>query len=953
MPILPDLRTVLKWSTLLFIGLSAPHWAGAASDLDEFKVKREQVYAFVQKPTVQRQGNQFSIEFESKGYCDATVAIEKVDGRIVRHLASGVLGKNAPPPFKKGALKQEIHWDGKDDQGNYIDDLDRHEVRVSLGLMPRFEKSLFWSPYKRVGRGSPLIAAAPEGVYVFGSCGLDSLRLYNHKGVYVRTLYPFPADKVKDVQGLHWRKAPQDGRSLPRKEGYLQGTLLNSGSNAGFNTKGGFGFSESRGGVGATALAVNGNRIALAMLQLNRLASDGTSGRLPLKGPSTRIGETVQGKPINVGPRSVAFSPDGKTIYLTGYTCKSGLHRRPWAHGVARLSYAEDGKLEPFKGTLSFEDKAAGSTNEQFKVPTSVDCDAKGNVYVADHGNNRIQVFRPDGSHLKSIPVTRPAHIHVSRQTGELHVFTWDFLSHLIRNQGAVKPRYLRLKSLSDPKELASYPLPLIREYPYHSGGLNYRVAVDEYATPPTIWIVPASAWHRMNTVLTHQDWKGSSIRMLQEQKGKLVEIRNFGQQAADALKRYKPAVYFRQRLYVNPKNEKLYIAEGAIHNKSTSQLVKIDPESGACELEEMPFDAEDFCFDLEGRAYLRTGKFVVRYDSESWREIPWDYGEEVRGLNFPGSGGARSANPISALRIPGHRAPARHHNGGFDINARGHLLVSTATTGNRPDNRLDSRPGKKALDAKEVEGKYTPRLYPGRFWHGELHVWDKHGKMIREDVVPGLNVLDGIGIDQEDSIYVLSQSRRILNGKRYFNPKSETLIKFRPGKARLLSMSKRNKVPLDPSQYPKGHPDITGPGIETAWVKEAEWFYGGVGFDAGPCVCWNARFDLDYFARSWAPEPSHYSVAVLDSNGNLITRIGRYGNVDDGVPQTKNPLLPKPRSLGGDEVGLFHASYVTTHTDRRLFIADAGNSRIVSVQLDYHASHSVGLGGAKGSVEK
>ena len=126
---------------------------------------------------------------------------------------------------------------------------------------------------------------------------------------------------------------------------------------------------------------------------------------------------------------------------------------------------------------------------------------------------------------------------------------------------------------------------------------------------------------------------------------------------------------------------------------------------------------------------------------------------------------------------------------------------------------------------------------------------------------------------------------------------------------------------------------------------------YGGVGFHgrsrispAYGCDCWNSRFALDYFARSFAPEVDHYSVAVLDTNGSLILRVGRYGNVDDGKPLVADGGPPSPRPIGGDEVGLFHAAYVGTHTDRRLFIADAGNSRILSVKLDYHATERVAL---------
>ncbi len=112
----------------------------------------------------------------------------------------------------------------------------------------------------------------------------------------------------------------------------------------------------------------------------------------------------------------------------------------------------------------------------------------------------------------------------------------------------------------------------------------------------------------------------------------------------------------------------------------------------------------------------------------------------------------------------------------------------------------------------------------------------------------------------------------------------------------------------------------------------------------ASGCDCWTSRFDLDDFARSFAPEVDHNSVAVLDRNGNLILRVGRYGNYDDEVPLVKDGASPHARSLGGDEVGLFHASYVGTHTDRRLYISDAGNMRILSVKLGYHAEETVAL---------
>jgi hypothetical protein len=169
------------------------------------------------------------------------------------------------------------------------------------------------------------------------------------------------------------------------------------------------------------------------------------------------------------------------------------------------------------------------------------------------------------------------------------------------------------------------------------------------------------------------------------------------------------------------------------------------------------------------------------------------------------------------------------------------------------------------------------------------------------------------------------------MNGKTLDDGMSSTLFKYKAKKGNFLtSMTAEIALPVD--QTPKKPQDVRG-----LWAMNSEWMYGGVGFGgfnsaklSGGCACWFSRFKLDYFARSIAPEVIQYSVAVLDSNGNLITRIGRYGNLDSAGPKSKEPL-------GGDEVGLFHPCFVATHTDHRIFISDIGNERIVSVKLGYY----------------
>ena len=405
------------------------------------------------------------------------------------------------------------------------------------------------------------------------------------------------------------------------------------------------------------------------------------------------------------------------------------------------------------------------------------------------------------------------------------------------------------------------------------------------------------------------------------------------------------PASFSRQRLIVNPADGHLYIAEEQTGpGKSFFTMLRFDPRTAKLTEIKLPFDAEDLVFGIDGTAYLRTDREVLRFDPRNWREIPWDYGEERQQIGFISSRGAPRTDAVSALPIPGRR-PVWWHSSGMWVSARGHLAVVC----NVPARRRERNAKDKWLHEGSYR-KYSPRIYPGRQGTRVIHIYDGHGVLLHEDAVPGLTNADGIGIDHEDSLYVMVAAPRILSGEPYFNEKSETLVKFRPGKARLISSSNRAPVPISESQKPDRPADITKYGMSATWAEGADWFYGGVGYggQGGSCTCWHARFQLDYFARSFAPEVRRYNVAVLDSNGNLITRIGRYGNVDEGKPLIADGGPTQTRSIGGDEVALFHAAYVGIHTDRRLFIADAGNARILSVKLDYHETERIALGEAE-----
>ncbi len=962
--------------------LRLPAWllvllpAGAlpAADVDEFRVKRQEVFAFAEPPVVRREGDRVTIRFASKGYCDATVAIEDGSGRIVRHLACGVLGEEAPPPFRKRSLVQAIVWDGKDDAGRYLDHKERLTVRVSLGLRARLERTLYWHPGKRVHGAGPVICPTKEGVYVYeGGEAMDHVRLFDHQGGYLRTLYPFGAGTAGKVRGLLRHSFPQDdpgAPGLPVKLNFLQTTLLASGDSAVPVTykaasrtyesvAGKYPQHFGMGGCAATAMAVGAGRVALAYWKTSRFATDGTSGGMTLHGPTASF-TVVRGGPswrgggqkIPAGATSAAVSPDGKWLYLAGFTWPenwdtAGMRRR-WLHGVARMRLDGDEPPQVFAGSLKQGD--AGTDDRHFRVPACVACDASGRVYVADYMNDRIQVFEPDGTLRRTIRAPAPAWIAIDPRRNEICVFTWLLGNRFMdeRTDRSVPARLTRLGPLENPKVLAACELPLPNYTPHpRSHGVEctgYRAALDPWTDPPTIWAAGPPA-HGLPP-----RYAGAGIRLFALAGGKLVLKRDFAAEAAKAVAHLVPATHNRRRLYVNPATGRVYVGEGQWpdgtgRNKAFDQLLEIDPETGAVKVVPLPFNAEDMCFGPGGLAYLRSRCFVGRYDPATWREVPWDYGENWPAIGFA-SGRGRRAEAVSALPV---FEGINWHMGGMGISPRGHLAVSCYGVG-EPETRKDE----KHVFARKP---YQPRLYPGRalgHYRALVHVWDRRGRLLHEDAIPGLPDCYGLAIDARDDLYVLTSGTRVLAGRRYFNDLTGTLMKFRPGRGRIVSAGEA-PIALPPERRPKRPPDVQSALQGPAWVEGQEWLYGGVGYcgkNRGVgCSCFNTRFCLDSFARCFAPEMDRYSVAVLDSAGNVILRIGTYGNADDGLPLVKAGGPPRPRSIGGDEVALFHGAYLAAHTDRRLFVADPGNARVLAVRLDYHRTARVALGAEGGGA--
>jgi hypothetical protein len=108
--------------------------------------------SFKRKPSVTGNGKDIKVAFEVSKNTDVAVAVLDSKGKIVRHLAAGMLGSNPPQPFKKDSLAQELAWDGKDDFGRPLP-AGAYRIRVSAGLKATLDHKIpitkdYWSSDK-------------------------------------------------------------------------------------------------------------------------------------------------------------------------------------------------------------------------------------------------------------------------------------------------------------------------------------------------------------------------------------------------------------------------------------------------------------------------------------------------------------------------------------------------------------------------------------------------------------------------------------------------------------------------------------------------------------------------------------------------------------------------------------------------------------------------------------
>jgi hypothetical protein len=385
---------------------------------------------FATPPRAQRTGDGLVVSFTLSERSDVEVAILNADGRVVRHLAAGVLGgEHDPPAPLKPGFAQRIVWDGKDDLGQPAPG-GPFKVRVRAGMSVQFGRMIGGSPYTGSVTSMPYrapvngLAVDGEGnLYVkmmssVGSHGNSGLwpwhvRRFDRNGKYGRTIMPYPpSTPAADATGYDLIAAG-DGRLTPANRTSLYPVFAALGNEI-----------VPRLADGRMVFVHTEKR------QLNFLSLDGRNRvRTVTMWPAKAKLNCPTWLDIQV-----ALSPDGRYAYYsnvagTAYDGKTPSDIDPvWPQGrIYRQDLTDaDATPQPF-----FDLKLPDFAKAPYWMPSAwdkktaaagIDTDAKGNVLVCDLVNHEVVEVSPGGVRLSATKFPWPDKVMVSRKTDDLYV---------------------------------------------------------------------------------------------------------------------------------------------------------------------------------------------------------------------------------------------------------------------------------------------------------------------------------------------------------------------------------------------------------------------------------------------------------------------------------------------------------------------------------------------------
>ncbi len=851
--------------------------------------------AFARKPTATKAGDgKVKIEFAVDRETDAAIFIEDGAGKVVRHLAAGVLGANAPAPLKPG-LAQSLEWDGKADWGKAAP-AGPFRVRVALGLGARYDKVVATDPESLnkiaglgVGPDGTLYVAAMVATHTVHNDGIQLVTL-NRDGTYQRTLIPVPADVSREQLAFLGGAAVEVGGRLAPAISHLNGHETVD-------------FRPDRG----TSLAVAPGGLLLVP-QGEYLGAVPLGRDVP---PGRYAGARVAGgKGADLA--AAAVSGDGQWAYACGNRGRmsgSGLERikaSAPAPAVYRLKLPERTESAVFFG----DPARPGSDEKHLASPCALALDGRGHLLVADRENNRVvAVAEKDGAFAGSLSVDKPEGLAADPKSGAVYVLC---------DRGKRSAELVKFSGWKDAKVLAKATLTInTRE--------GASLALDASANPPVAWV---GCYYQLLRIEDGGDKFGAPVAIGKGKSGKFG-LGSFEDVTVD---RYRddPEIYAR-RGHGNGWTR---------FNEVSGKLETFIPD-GKC-----IYGPAGTCIvpGPGGNIYAlcQTIPAMFKFD-RSGKALAWDDPHPPeRDLSRPG---VKDAEERYIQRYAAGKLPP------YAVFTRVCMGYMTHTMGVRPDGhvfvfergaKLDHR-ANKALYQYEPSGR---KLETPVIWNVSDNVvgpkFDQDGNIyIAEQIRPADRFVPPeyagfVGPLKVGGGGASADARRQVAVTMY-----GSILKFTPKGGTIEVMDAKAGKPHD------GEPQLA-PGLKTqdaVWgtygnlkptrVVGAEWIHLGASHvNIDYCNCEHINFDVDPFGRVWYPDIGRYRIDVLDTAGNELAHFGGYGNADSKGPESSDKKLSEPEIAFAWPLGV-------AATDRYAYVGDPLNRRLLRARLVYAAEET------------
>lgn len=839
-----------------------------------------------------------SVSFSVPKPTDVEVAILDAKGNVVRHLAAGVLGGQNPPPEPlKPGLDQTLVWDGKDDLGRPAAG-GPFQARVRSGLGASFGRIVGDSPYNfadTICRG--LAVDANGDVYVLGLKTRDAvlyfLRVYDRDGKYLREILPCPAGLDAASRRPFGAVTLPSGEIVPQNYFSLWPVF--------------YPFADYTRPRAVKLMGLHPKDDSVVLLAENQQflyrirKKDGGAVSARFDEPLWAKGKEPRAP---VGLVMGAYSPDAKSLYLTGFAAVPAKGQKldaKWPDGRVYRADLDTGDTRPF-ADVPLPDNAgppvqAWHYSGNICALHGVSVDKSGRVLVCDAAGGKVWIFSAEGKSEGSLDVPGAYQAIIGPRGESLYVLTRQ-------NTGYHKWKKT-LSKLSGWKPGAKVLDRL--EFPEQGGASDPFLAVDVSASPVQVWV---SGCPREESLLRIED----------AGKLKIVE---------DLAERGKLASGYAARMAVDPEADLVYVNNGWAENLRYNGLTG-EYAGELASGRPKPIVGSELCVGPDGMIY-RSGSTFSGKMSRLKRDLtpaPLPDGQKEYGYYYGRMGGGYFGNH------------------GCSVGPDGRLLIlcmfnwcQYAVLDFGPDGKPGDHPRLKDVPWGDAEN------YRKAGVRGALVGW-----------LPSR--CGGVKAGKDGHVYlgmqVLPRDYKVPDGLDAIRGYTQTVgcvIKFKPtGGAVYPDDGRKGKWsngPLEltiPEKFGEGLP-LGGVRTQHGVVLKQTFFEGAVraypgmapfsGFDRSDgCVCQSPRFDVDDYGRLYLPNALTCSVSVLDDSGNEIARFGGYANRDSEGPKGK---IAKPELPLGYPVAVGVSR-------RHVYIADSANRRVLRVDPVYSAEKVCGI---------